>query len=320
MGHTPNSHSTKGEKKGPWTPEEDFLLTKYIETHGEGQWRTLPKKAGLQRCGKGCRLRWMNYLRPNVKRGNISTEEEDLIVRLHKLLGNRWSLIAGRVPGRTDNEIKNYWNTRLSRKLRNNGKKQRTDCMSNATEIFNEEFVDCMNQKHHHPSRSLVSSTVFEGSDSIDSNLQYFLQGEASLNINIWGEEFLYNPMDGELSQMINAQNHVSSSTNQQQYNTSISHPWPYLVGDLVSSREMPNQSIKSVDPLKGERPTISDYNDRDFMRSSPVFSDEAQFLSTVFGQSIDGFDVGNCPYEASENLNASDYPELLESCFPQFV
>ncbi|KAJ6434104.1 hypothetical protein OIU84_017751 [Salix udensis] len=72
---------------------------------------------GLLRCGKSCRLRWMNYLRPSVKRGRIAPDEEDLILRLHRLLGNRWSLIAGRIPGRTDNEIKNYWNTHLSKKL-----------------------------------------------------------------------------------------------------------------------------------------------------------------------------------------------------------
>ncbi|GMQ04848.1 hypothetical protein CsSME_00050124 [Camellia sinensis var. sinensis] len=76
----------------------------------------------LNRCGKSCRLRWLNYLRPNIKRGNITDEEEDLILRLHKLLGNRWSLIAGRLPGRTDNEIKNYWNSHLSRKINQKGK------------------------------------------------------------------------------------------------------------------------------------------------------------------------------------------------------
>ena len=73
--------------------------------------------AGLKRCGKSCRLRWLNYLRPDIKRGNISHDEEELIIRLHKLLGNRWSLIAGRLPGRTDNEIKNYWNTNIGKKL-----------------------------------------------------------------------------------------------------------------------------------------------------------------------------------------------------------
>ncbi|XP_055814690.1 transcription repressor MYB5-like [Solanum dulcamara] len=115
-----------GLKRGPWTPEEDELLMNYVSKEGEGRWRTLPKKAGLFRCGKSCRLRWMNYLRPSVKRGHISPDEEDLIVRLHRLLGNRWSLIAGRIPGRTDNEIKNYWNTHLSKKLISQGIDPRT--------------------------------------------------------------------------------------------------------------------------------------------------------------------------------------------------
>ncbi|KAK1287868.1 Transcription repressor MYB5 [Acorus calamus] len=115
-----------GMKRGPWTAEEDEILAAYVRREGEGRWRTLPKKAGLSRCGKSCRLRWMNYLRPDVKRGHIAPDEEDLILRLHRLLGNRWSLIAGRIPGRTDNEIKNYWNTHLSKKLISHGIDPRT--------------------------------------------------------------------------------------------------------------------------------------------------------------------------------------------------
>ncbi|WOL02631.1 hypothetical protein Cni_G11350 [Canna indica] len=109
--------SKEGLNRGAWTAHEDDILVSYISTHGVGKWRTLPKRAGLKRCGKSCRLRWLNYLRPDIKRGNISDEEEELIIRLHKLLGNRWSLIAGRLPGRTDNEIKNYWNTTLAKRL-----------------------------------------------------------------------------------------------------------------------------------------------------------------------------------------------------------
>ncbi|XP_043711332.1 transcription factor MYB1-like [Telopea speciosissima] len=107
----------EGLNRGAWSAQEDKILMGYIQTHGEGKWRELPQKAGLRRCGRSCRLRWLNYLRPDIKRGNISKDEEDLIIRLHKLLGNRWSLIAGRLPGRTDNEIKNYWNTNLNKKL-----------------------------------------------------------------------------------------------------------------------------------------------------------------------------------------------------------
>ncbi|GLJ29743.1 hypothetical protein SUGI_0586940 [Cryptomeria japonica] len=108
--------SKMGLNQGAWTAKEDLILSQYIKTHGNGGWRSLPKKAGLNRCGKSCRLRWLNYLRPDIKRGNISSDEEELIIRLHRLLGNRWSLIAGRLPGRTDNEIKNYWNTHLRKK------------------------------------------------------------------------------------------------------------------------------------------------------------------------------------------------------------
>ncbi|XP_027364661.1 myb-related protein 308-like [Abrus precatorius] len=103
--------------RGAWSAEEDQILINYVQVHGEGKWRELSKRAGLKRSGKSSRLRWLNYLKPDVKRGNISSDEEDLIIRLHNLLGNRWSLIAGRLPGRTDNEIKNYWNARLRKKL-----------------------------------------------------------------------------------------------------------------------------------------------------------------------------------------------------------
>ncbi|KAM4124067.1 hypothetical protein ACB094_01G204500 [Castanea mollissima] len=107
----------KGVIRGAWSAREDNILKNYIKIHGEGKWTDLPQRAGLRRCGKSCRLRWLNYLRPDIKRGNFSEDEEDLIIKLHKLLGNSWSLIARRLPGRTDNEIKNYWNTILSKRV-----------------------------------------------------------------------------------------------------------------------------------------------------------------------------------------------------------
>ncbi|XP_021908231.1 myb-related protein 308-like [Carica papaya] len=107
--------------KGAWSREEDERLIAYIQANGQGCWRSLPKAAGLLRCGKSCRLRWINYLRPDLKRGNFTPEEEELIIKLHRLLGNKWSIIAGRLPGRTDNEIKNYWNTHIRRKLLTRG-------------------------------------------------------------------------------------------------------------------------------------------------------------------------------------------------------
>ncbi|RWR75023.1 transcription factor MYB114 isoform X2 [Cinnamomum micranthum f. kanehirae] len=106
-----------GVRKGAWTEEEDILLTKCIEKFGVGKWSRVPLMAGLRRCHKSCRLRWLNYLKPDIKRGEFKEDEVDLIIKLHKLLGNRWSLIAGRLPGRTANDVKNYWNSHLSKRI-----------------------------------------------------------------------------------------------------------------------------------------------------------------------------------------------------------
>ncbi|KAF9625460.1 hypothetical protein IFM89_023055 [Coptis chinensis] len=129
-------------KRGLWTEEEDKILMDYIRVHGIGRWNRIAKMTGLKRCGKSCRLRWINYLSPNVKKGDFTEEEEDLITRLHKLLGNRFSTCAyllfslkyyifvqlnfeSRVPGRTDNQVKNHWNTHLSKKQLGVNKRKR---------------------------------------------------------------------------------------------------------------------------------------------------------------------------------------------------
>lgn len=70
-------------------PEEDKKLVEYILKNGHDNWRHLPKNAGLNRCGKSCRLRWINYLRPDIKRGKFTEDEEQLIIQLHSLLGNK---------------------------------------------------------------------------------------------------------------------------------------------------------------------------------------------------------------------------------------
>ncbi|CAN4119398.1 unnamed protein product [Withania somnifera] len=105
-------------KRGPWSPDEDAKLKDFIHKYGTaGNWIALPQKAGLRRCGKSCRLRWLNYLRPNIKHGDFSDEEDRVICTLYANIGSRWSIIAAQLPGRTDNDIKNYWNTKLKKKL-----------------------------------------------------------------------------------------------------------------------------------------------------------------------------------------------------------
>ncbi|CAA0384862.1 SANT/Myb domain [Arabidopsis thaliana x Arabidopsis arenosa] len=141
-----------GVKKGPWTPEEDIILVSYIQEHGPGNWRSVPTHTGLRRCSKSCRLRWTNYLRPGIKRGNFTEHEEKMILHLQALLGNRWAAIASYLPERTDNDIKNYWNTHLKKKL----KKMNDSCDSTINNgLDNKDFsISNKNTTSHQSSNS----------------------------------------------------------------------------------------------------------------------------------------------------------------------
>ncbi|KAE8812074.1 Myb-related protein MYBAS2 [Hordeum vulgare] len=103
-------------RKGPWTEKEDAQLVWFVRLLGERRWDFLAQVSGLRRTGKSCRLRWVNYLHPGLKRGRITADEERLILTLHAEWGSRWSRIARKLPGRTDNEIKNYWRTHMRKK------------------------------------------------------------------------------------------------------------------------------------------------------------------------------------------------------------
>ncbi|KAK6774469.1 hypothetical protein RDI58_029708 [Solanum bulbocastanum] len=116
MGRAPCCDKTK-VKRGPWSPEEDNILKNYLEKNGTGgNWISLPQKADLRRCGKSCRLRWLNYLRPDIKHGGFTEEEDNIILTLYRQIGSRWSVIAANLSGRTDNDVKNHWNTKLKKK------------------------------------------------------------------------------------------------------------------------------------------------------------------------------------------------------------
>ncbi|KAI9077436.1 hypothetical protein K1719_040639 [Acacia pycnantha] len=174
-------------RRGPWTLEEDSLLIHCIAFHGEGRWNMLAKTAGLKRTGKSCRLRWLNYLKPDIKRGNLTPQEQILILELHSKWGNRWSKIAQHLPGRTDNEIKNYWRTRVQKQARQLNIESGSDRFIDAVRCF---WMPRLLQKMEQNSSSSSSSS--------------------SSVINMNSENSL-SPPQGEFTDI--AANHTSTTT-----------------------------------------------------------------------------------------------------------
>ncbi|KAI4323284.1 hypothetical protein L6164_022902 [Bauhinia variegata] len=151
MGH--RCCSKQKIKRGLWSPEEDEKLIRHITAHGHKSWSSVSKLAGLQRCGKSCRLRWINYLRPDLKRGSFTAEEEQTIIDVHRILGNRWSQIAKHLPGRTDNEVKNFWNSCIKKKLISQGLDPQTHTLLSS----HRRATDCNISKIHPNTNSIFT-------------------------------------------------------------------------------------------------------------------------------------------------------------------
>ncbi|KAJ0937905.1 putative transcription factor MYB-HB-like family [Helianthus annuus] len=188
-----------GLKKGSWSQEEDQILISYIQQHGHPNWRALPKRAGLLRCGKSCRLRWTNYLRPDIKRGNFTKEEEETIIHLHEMLGNRWSVIAAKLPGRTDNEIKNVWHTHLKKRAKSHqttihdSKKHHKKSKCDTKALYLEESVLVEQEHKSIDKKQLVSdiqpsSSEYSSDSRANSTTHEEINHETFLDDSFWSE------------------------------------------------------------------------------------------------------------------------------------
>ncbi|KAK4346402.1 hypothetical protein RND71_032741 [Anisodus tanguticus] len=204
-------------RKGPWTPEEDKLLSEYANLHGEGRWSSVASCAGLNRTGKSCRLRWVNYLRPGLKRGRITPQEEGIIIELHALWGNKWSTIARYLPGRTDNEIKNYWRTHFKKKekasLKQDKRKvlrQKNQLQQNGTTKFSPqaEEVTIKSDGNDNENHDMVAFNYHPSMDQ-DPVVELPPVTTSSDILYAWTDNF---PMDGLWGGLWNLDDHSQAS------------------------------------------------------------------------------------------------------------
>ncbi|XP_021768403.1 protein ODORANT1-like [Chenopodium quinoa] len=229
-----------GVKKGPWTAEEDKKLINFILTNGQCCWRAVPKLAGLRRCGKSCRLRWTNYLRPDLKRGLLSDAEEQLVIDLHARLGNRWSKIAARLPGRTDNEIKNHWNTHIKKKLIKMGIDPVTHEPLNKDQSPNNQIIPNQSSSSSNNNNNSDISTAESLNQTQSSSLETTNSGSANSMtvINSMSEDITNNNSPPtENSSSVNNQSNTSSLIEGISIDNAL---MSYLWDDDVTPLELP--------------------------------------------------------------------------------
>ncbi|XP_022766434.1 transcription factor RAX3-like [Durio zibethinus] len=280
-------------KKGPWSPEEDAKLKEYIEQHGTGgNWIALPQKIGLKRCGKSCRLRWLNYLRPNIKHGGFSEEEDKIICSLYISIGSRWSIIAAQLPGRTDNDIKNYWNTRLKKKLLGKQRKEQQSRRGNSlkqdmkrSENGDSMLPDYNNQSPYWPELPVLAvPTPYSSQEQrIDSQASM-----RRLLIKLGGRFSDDGHVVNDGTTLHNQFPNDSSSTDQQLYEQTV-----HLLSSSSSSYS-PMDALNNINrgtQFVNCQPTIDGANLHMLQGQSSSFSSELQEMAYSNPQRLDGME-----------------------------
>ncbi|XP_059624755.1 transcription factor RAX3 [Cornus florida] len=311
-------------KRGPWSPEEDAKLKTYIEQHGTGgNWIALPQKIGLKRCGKSCRLRWLNYLRPNIKHGGFSEEEDNIICNLYISIGSRWSIIAAQLPGRTDNDIKNYWNTRLKKKLLGKQRKEqqarRSSCFKQEMKRESDTFMasEAMNQVLFWPQLPHVAIPI-ANQHQIDQ--PHPSHDQASIK-KLFGRRF----SDDQHHNNNNIANFQSSfdvsSTQEQLYENSINMLAPFMSMNSMESTPTCSQLPNTPYVIDGAGPSMfQGLNNFPIELDENIAYSNAQPLDVL--ESFSGVDMTNNgstgTNSTAENTSWGDISSLVQ--YPPMV
>ncbi|XP_057951717.1 transcription factor MYB86-like [Malania oleifera] len=302
-------------RKGLWSPEEDEKLYNYITRFGVGCWSSVPKLAGLQRCGKSCRLRWINYLRPDLKRGMFSQQEEDLIMSLHEVLGNRWAQIAAQLPGRTDNEIKNFWNSCLKKKLMKQGIDPNTHKPVSETEVGNDQsFIEKASFQLPQPKGLQTVSTSSELEQTfLVSNSAYYDGGLTETS----KEHFMSKPAF-DPSPFFEFQAGIDPfgyNSNLQTQNHQVLRPTDRYHFETNSNSGF--SSMPSLTNFEHGNLADTDFSDNSTSRMSSLFLNEARESSSN-SSNINcqtGFQVNNMVESAAFSWDAENKLDSLFQC-----